>query len=868
MSLERKLLRTLERSGYQPVTVDELAEMFDINRKGRAELEQTVDSLRNAGKIEVSRDGRLQAKRAAGLIRGTVKKIASGAAFLIPHPMQPGDDPLSQDSLAASTEGPGESATRRQPTPPPVSPPKKAEDIFITAEDLGEAHTGDEVLVRLMAGREDDRRRGPAGRLRGRVVEILERATRTFVGNYFEKDDHGWVQVDGTTINDPVFVGDPGAKGVQVGDKVVVEMVRFPSHFRHGEAVLTSVLGPRGQPGVDTLSIIHEFGIPDEFPPEVLAAAREQAEQFDEENLGDRRDLTGETIVTIDPVDARDFDDAISLTQSDDGHWHLGVHIADVAHFVQPGSVLDREAYRRGTSVYLPDRVIPMLPEVISNGLASLQQGRVRFTKSAFMEFTKEGIPIAADFANSAIKVTRRFAYEEVSAFLSPLPPRGRGARGEGRVAPDSTQENRSATTAPHPGPLPKGEREDALEFHQKRSKLPLAVRQLIHRMHELAMILRARRFAVGALELTLPEVKIDIDKEGRVSGAHVAVNDVSHQIIEEFMLAANQAVATAFQDRGIPFLRRVHADPDEMKLRAFGEFVTSLGFKLKKIQSRTDLQRLLELVHERPERHAVNYAFLRSLKQAAYSPEQLGHYALAMENYCHFTSPIRRYPDLTIHRLIDALVRSASPPGLQTTADSIPTDGTTPKSQSPRRRKAKEAANTTSVSKGSDREPDASLVVTAFHCSRTERRAEQAERELVKIKLLTYLAGRVGEEFDAVITGVQEYGFFCQGIEIPAEGLVHSTTLDDDRYDFDAVSHTITARRSGHRYRLGDKVRLIVAHVDVDRRQLDFRLASSRSGKQIKERKESGSDRPAAGSRGRHQPAKRQDQPRRRKRR
>ncbi|MBI5761313.1 MAG: RNB domain-containing ribonuclease [Planctomycetales bacterium] len=238
------------------------------------------------------------------------------------------------------------------------------------------------------------------------------------------------------------------------------------------------------------------------------------------------------------------------------------------------------------------------------------------------------------------------------------------------------------------------------------------------------------------------------------------------------------------------------------------------------------------------------------------------------MENYCHFTSPIRRYPDLTIHRLIDALVRGSSPPQVKTTGDSISTDGTTPKSHSPRSRKTKDAANTTAPSKGGDREADASLVVTAFHCSRTERRAEQAERELVKIKLLTYLAGRVGEEFDAVITGVQEYGFFCQGIEIPAEGLVHSTTLDDDRYDFDAVSHTITARRSGHRYRLGDKVRLIVAHVDVDRRQLDFRLATSRSGKQVKERKESGSGRPAPGSRGRHQPAKRQDQPRRRKRR
>jgi ribonuclease R len=346
--------------------------------------------------------------------------------------------------------------------------------------------------------------------------------------------------------------------------------------------------------------------------------------------------------------------------------------------------------------------------------------------------------------------------------------------------------------------------------------------------MHELGMILRARRFAVGALELTLPEVKIDLDRDGRVCGAHVAPHDESHEIIEEFMLAANVAIATALADRGIPFLRRVHADPDETKLRAFGEFVSSLGFKPKKFQSRSDLQRLLDLVHERPERHAVNYAFLRSLKQAAYSPEPLGHYALAFDNYCHFTSPIRRYPDLMVHRLVDELAR---------------------------RGRVSHAPN------------ESELIGRGLHCSTTERRAEQAERELVKIKLLTYLSGRVGEELDAVITGVQEYGFFCMGIDIPAEGLVHTGTFDDDRYDFDVVSHAITARRSGHRYRLGDKVRVIVAHVDVDRRQLDFRLAASRSGMQVRERKSTGKTRPhdeprhrdRSGSRGeRHRRGKR----------
>ena len=590
--------------------------------------------------------------------------------------------------------------------------------------------------------------------MRGRVVEILQRATRTFVGTYLERDEQGFVQVDGTILSDPVFVGDPGAKGAQPGDKVVFEMVRFPSHQRGGEGVLTKVLGPRGEPGVDTLSIIHEFGLADEFPEEVHEAARQQAEKFNEDDLEGRLDLTNETIVTIDPVDARDFDDAISLSRSDDGHWHVGVHIADVAHFVRPGTALDREAYRRGTSTYLPDRVLPMLPELISNSLASLQQGKVRFTKSAMMEFSPEGIPLHSEFANSAIKVTKRFAYEEVMPIIR--------------------------------------------EPERHKARISAKVRQLLARMYELAMLLRARRFALGALELTMPEVKIDFDKQGRVSGAHVAAHDPSHQIIEEFMLAANIAVATALDDRSIPFLRRAHGDPDEAKLRSFGQFVTSLGYPLKRFQSRTDLQRLLETVHGTPHMHAVNYAFLRSLKQAEYSPEPIGHYALAAENYCHFTSPIRRYPDLTVHRLVDRLATGKTETPFPGFVEST---------------------------------------VTGQHCSRTERRSEQAERELIKVKLLTYMSNRIGDEFEAVITGVQDWGFFCQAVEIPAEGLVHVSTLDDDTYRFDAAAHLLEGRRAGRQYRLGASVRVVVAHVDVDRRQLDFRLAGSRSARTVKER-------------------------------
>lgn len=703
--LTRKILEALNQSDYRPVKAAGLAKELNINKKGLPDFRDALQSLLESGEVREGRNGLLRPPAQRGAIPGLIKRTLGGFGYLIPHDKaQPGKD----------------------------------QDIFIARHDLGDAQTGDEVLVVLIEQSGDKR-----DKRRGRVVEVIQRATNTFVGTYLERDDQGFVQVDGTIFNEAIAVGDPGAKGARPNDKVVLEMVRFPSHTQAGEGVLIEVLGPRGAPGVDTLSIIREYGLPDAFPGEVLEEARAQTHHFGEGELGDRLDLTKELIVTIDPADARDFDDAISLSRSSDGHWHLGVHIADVAHFVQTGSALDREAHKRGTSVYLPDRVIPMLPEILSNGLASLQQGKRRFTKSVLMEFSAEGTPLETRFANSAIRVTRRFAYEEVLAVLE--------------------------------------------DPERHKAKVGAKVRALLARMLELAMLLRARRFAVGALELTMPEIKIDFDNAGKVSGAHVSSHDVSHQIIEEFMLAANIAVATALTDRKVPFLRRVHGDPDEAKLRAFGEFVNSLGHPLKRYQSRRDLQHLLDRVKQDPTMHAVNYALLRSMKQAEYSVAEIGHYALAVENYCHFTSPIRRYPDLTVHRLIDVLARGQH------------------------LRRAKNPLDMIALSK---------------LCSGTERRAAEAERELVKMKLLAYMATRVGEELEAIITGVQDFGFFCQGVEIPAEGLVHVSSLADDYYHFDPASHSLLGRRAGHQFRLGDKVRVTVARVDVDRRQLDFRLA------------------------------------------
>ncbi|MFP6762132.1 MAG: VacB/RNase II family 3'-5' exoribonuclease, partial [Planctomycetaceae bacterium] len=621
--------------------------------------------------------------------------------------------------------------------PDPAAATVNQPDIFVYPEHLADAQNGDTVLVRLSG------RRGGGGRRTGQVQDVLERSTHTFVGTYFEDWNQGFVRIDGGIFADPVSVGDPGAKGVQPGDKVVIEITRFPTQTRPGEAVLSEILGQRGRPGVDLQTIIHEFGLPDEFPADVIEAARQQAAEFDDEQLGNRLDLTGETIVTIDPADARDFDDAISLTKSDDGHWHLGVHIADVAHFVKPGSILDNEARRRGTSVYLPGRVIPMLPETISNALASLQKGHVRYTKTAFIEFSSEGTPLHTELQNTAIKVNRRFTYEQVMPIVR---------------NPDD---------------------------HKK--KVTAKVRQLLLWMHELAMLLRKRRFEQGALELHLPEVKVELDRDGRVSGAREVVHDESHQIIEEFMLAANIAVATELTDRDLIFLRRTHGQPDPVKLQAFGEFVQSLGLNIRNASSRFEMQALLNKARGEPFEQAVSYALLRSFKQAEYASAQEGHFALAVEHYCHFTSPIRRYPDLTIHRMVDAIVKQ-------------------------RKKKI-----------GSGEVETARL---GTHCSDTERRAASAERELTKIKLLMLLETRRDEIFDAIITGVQKFGIFCRGTALPVDGFIHASSLvKRDVLDFDRTAYTITARHSGRVFRLGDPVKVRIALVDPDERTLHWEL-------------------------------------------
>jgi len=697
------VLKRVAEPDYKPATLKALSRRFEVSPDDYAEFRATVKRLIQEGKLGLAKDKTLRRPDRAGMIVGVFRRSAKGFGFVRP-----------QDAAA------------------------RTEHIYIPVEATRDASSGDEVAVTITK-----RSRRVGMNNEGRIDRILSRASGIFVGTYFEAGGTSFVQIDGTTFREPVSVGDPGAKGAKPGDKVALEIVRYPTPYREGEGVITEILGRRGQPGVDTLSVIRAFNIPDTFPEEALDEAREQARLFDEAAIGARLDLRDLPAVTIDPSTARDFDDAISLSRDEQGHWSLAVHIADVAHFVRPGSALDRAAHHRGTSVYLPDRVIPMLPEILSNSLASLQAGRTRFTVSVLLDFDPAGILTSKQFARSAIKVDHRFAYEQALEVMKQ--PR-----------------------TDHPGVAPE-------------------IAGMLGQMLELAMILRRRRKSRGALELFLPEIEIDLSDEGQVAGAHLAVHDESHQVIEEFMLAANEAVATSLTEHHVGFLRRAHPDPELFKLTEFAEFVRSLGLVLDQPQSRFELQRVLQESIGRPEEYAVHYGLLRSLKQASYTPEPEGHYALASQDYCHFTSPIRRYPDLQVHRQLIARL-----------------EGKTPRSHHDE------------------------LMVLAQHCTRTERRAEAAERDLIRMKLLSYLENQVGKTFHAIIVGVEDFGLFCRLSELPVEGLIHVTSLADDYYYLEAGTHTLVGRRSGRRHRLGDRPLVRIAHVDVDRRELDLTLAES----------------------------------------
>src|ERR687891_316687 len=567
--IREQILALLSRKDYRPLNKIEIARKLGVSGRARVALRGILRDLERAGEIARIRKDRYVLPAEADLVTGKLSVHPAGYAFLV-------------------SEKPGEP------------------DVFIAAENVGIAMHGDRVVARISP-------EPPAGRIKGRregrVIRILERAHDTMVGTLQRSRNFYYVVPD-----DPRFVHDIYVRPVAVqqdrrseiaatvGDKVVVRLDDWQSRHVNPEGDIIEVLGPASAPGVDVLSVIRKYHLPTEFPSDVLAQAERIPENVDAQQITGREDLRDQFIVTIDPDDARDFDDAINVEKFSNGGWQLGVHIADVAAYVEPGSALDREARRRGNSVYLPDRVIPMLPERLSNGVCSLKPEVDRLTHSVFIQFDKRGAPKSARFAQSVIRSAHRLTYKGAYAILT-SPPRDR-----------------------------LGER--------------------LHLAWELAALLRRQRFEHGALDLDFPEVKVCVDTNGKPVRLERVENDESHQLIEEFMLAANEAVAQELKKRAIPTIYRIHENPDPEKLAEYREFVLSFNYRVGDLTQRGEIQRLLAAIRGKPEEQALKIGLLKSLKRARYLPQPLGHYGLAKSNYLHFTSPIRRYADLVVHRV------------------------------------------------------------------------------------------------------------------------------------------------------------------------------------------------------------------------
>ena len=707
--LTQQILAYVYHPQYQPVKAKGIHKALRLPAEQYPDVRKAVKRLVIQGQLAYASNHLiLTPEQITGdpkLTRGTFRQAAAGFGFLRPVPT---------GKLGA------------------------VDDIFIPASATGSAMEGELVQIRVKPSR-----RGSGQE--GEVVEILERARRQFAGSYGIKDGESVVWLDGVSVGAAVQVGDVRGLPVEHGDKVVVELVKFPEGIMPGEGVILEILGSSKNPAVDTLAVMRQYGLQDEFPDEVIEQARKIADQFVEGEVpSDRRDLSKTVTLTIDPHDARDFDDAISLSKNEKGNWELLVHIADVAHFVPVGTSLDEEAKKRATSVYLPDRVIPMLPELISNHLASLQPNKVRLTKTVLMEMSASGTILHQEVFNSAIHNDKRLNYEQVDQYLHD---------------PESWRE-----------------------------RLTPEIWQLLHDMHELAMVLRGNRNEDGALELHLPEIKIDLDKAGKVKGAKIVAHTESHQIIEEFMLAANQAVATWLDDLEIPFLRRAHAAPERRKLQKLNEFVRDLGIQCESLESRFEIQKVIQKVRGKPTEYAVNYAILKSMSKAVYQPEMEVHYALQFDHYCHFTSPIRRYPDLQVHRTVDRLAKQIKPAG-----DPLPV-----------------------------------LITLGHHCSDQEQAAEWAEREVIMIKLLHFLNKKIGETMPGVITNVVPEGFYVRGTKLPAEGFVSIKSLPNDRYRFEKRGQVLEGFRGGNRYRLGDELTVRIDEIDLARRALLFKVVTN----------------------------------------
>ena len=706
--LKQEILALLKQRDYRPLDKIEIGRKLGLKTSERAALRKTLRELEHAGEIARIRKNRYVLPAEADLVTGKLSIHQAGYGFL-------------------TNESPG------QP------------DIFIAAENTGTAMHGDRVVARVSRDIVPRRTKDRHGRSEGRVIRILERAHDTVVGTLQHSRNFYYVVPDDPRLVHNVYVQLPAAtppnKVPSIGDKVIVRLDSWESRHVNPEGEVIEVLGRADAPGVDILSIVRSYHLPLEFPKSVLDEANQIPKIVEARMLEGREDLRDKFIVTIDPDDARDFDDAIDVAKIDppQAGWELGVHIADVAAYVQPGSALDREARQRGNSVYLPDRVIPMLPERLSNGVCSLVPDVDRLTHSVFIQFDKNGAPRNVRFARTVIRSARRLTYKEAYAILkSP-------ANGE--------------------------------------------LTERLHIAWELASLLRRKRFEHGSLDLDFPEVKVHLDAAGKPVRLERVENDESHQLVEEFMLAANEAVAHDLKNRSIPTIYRVHENPDPEKLAEYREFILSHNYKVGDLTNRREVQRFLASIRGKPEEQPLKIGLLKSLKRARYLPQPLGHYGLAKSDYLHFTSPIRRYADLVAHRALAE--------------------------REEKRRSRMDMSQLASI---------------AEHISTTERTAAEAEIEAVKMKKLEFferqLAERDPQVFRATIVDVRNYGLVIELPDIVLTGLVHVSSLTDDFYVFEQAQRRLIGRRSRKRFSVGDEIRVFVARVDRFKRQIDFALA------------------------------------------
>ena len=703
---------------YVPMKIKELAILLNVPKYNREELHYVVNLLEAEGKLVITKRGKIMLPEATG---AKVEKMDSDFVEGVFESNQRGFGFLRMED---------------------------GEDIFIPESQVhGALHT-DKVLVKITSKGEANRsNNATTNKLRreGEVVKVIERGLQEIVGIYKKSKNFGFVISDNTKFTKDIYIPVERSKGAVTGHKVVVKITDFGGKDRKPEGIIKKIIGHVNDPGTDILSVVESFNIPMEYPRDVLHQVENMPEEVDSKDKAGRLDLTGVQMVTIDGEDAKDLDDAISLCK-ENGIYKLGVHIADVSNYVAENSPLDREALKRGTSVYLVDRVIPMLPHKLSNGLCSLNAGVDRLALSCIMEIDEKGKVIGHKIAETVVNIDRRMSYTAVNKILT------------------------------------FNDEEACKEYEELVPMFKL--------MEELAGILREKRKARGSIDFDFPESKIYLDEKGFPVDILPYERNVATKIIEDFMLIANETVAEDFFWQELPFVYRTHDNPDPEKMLKLGTFISNFGYGIKTSGSEVhpkEIQKLLGRIEGTPEEALISRLTLRSMKQAKYTTVSTGHFGLATQYYCHFTSPIRRYPDLQIHRIIkENLCGKLS---------------------------EKRIAHYDNI-----------LPEVSTEASRLERRAEEAERDVEKMKKVQYMSRRIGEEYEGVISGITAYGIY---VELPntVEGMVHVTSMRDDYYHYDADHYEMVGEKTGNVYRLGQKLKIMVENTDKINRTIDFSI-------------------------------------------